>query len=99
MPNLQAQMAAAGVERDLRKALGHDQVKVVPRGRNLLILMDVGDEPELIARITQFGPRSFGAGFRSHTGRWDPLPVEGTREDAIEAVVSMLGPYLSPENY
>lgn len=99
MPNPQARLLAAGVERDLRKALGHDRVKVQPRGRNLLILMDIDPEPEVIARITQFGPRTFGAAFRSHSGRWDPLPADGSREDAIEVVVSMLGPYLSPENY
>ena len=99
MANLQARLMAAGLERDLRKAVGHDQVKVQPRGRNMLILMDLGEETEVIGRITQFGPRLFGAAYRSHTGRWDPLPVEGSREEAIEAVVSMLGPYLSPENY
>ena len=99
MPSLPAQIAAAGVERQLRRLLGHDQVKVQPRGRHMLILMDLGDEQEVIARITQYGSRVFGAAFRSHTGRWDPLPVEGTCEEAIEAVASLLGPHLSPENY
>ena len=40
-----------------------------------------------------------GASFRSHTGRWNPLPVEGTRQEVIEEVVAQLGPYLTPENY
>ena len=51
------------------------------------------------ARLTALTSRTYGAAFRSHTGRWDPLPVEGTREEAIQTVVDLLGPYLTPENY
>jgi hypothetical protein len=37
--------------------------------------------------------------FKSHTGRWDPLPDEGDRDEMIALVVDELGPYLDPANY
>jgi hypothetical protein len=92
-------LEAAGLERRLQELLGHQQVKVQPYGRNFLIQMDLGESIETVARLTPLQARIYGAAFRSHTGRWDPLPDEGTRDEMIEAIVSQLGPYLTPENY
>ena len=99
MPNPAAMLDAAGLERRLQERLGHQQVKVRPQGRHLLIQMDLGEEVETVARLTLIRGRIYGAAFRSHTGRWDPLPDEGSRDEMIEAIVSQLGPYLTPENY
>lgn len=99
MPNPHAILDAAGVEKRLQELLGHQQVKVKPHGRHFLIQMDLGEELETVARLTQFPDKTFGAAFKSHTGRWEPLPDEGTRDEVIEAVTCQLGPYLTPENY
>ena len=61
--------------------------------------MATGGELDTVARLTALTSRSYTAAFRSHTGRWDRLPDEGTREEMIQLVVEMLGPYLTPENY
>ena len=37
--------------------------------------------------------------FRTHTGRWEPLPDEGTRDEMLEIVLEEFGPYLMPDNY
>ena len=74
-------------------------MKVKPHGLHYLIQMETEGEVETIARLTALTSRSYAAAFRSHTGRWDPLPDEGTREEMIQLVVEMLGPYLTPENY
>ena len=94
-----AVLAAAEVEATLQKILGHHQVKVRPYGHHLLIQMDLGDEVETVARLTEYDSRTYGIGFKSHRRRWEPLPEEGTLEEMTEAVASQLGPYLTPENY
>lgn len=40
--------------------------------------MEADGELETVARLTSQNGRAFVAAFRSHTGRWDPLPGEGT---------------------
>ena len=82
----------------MQEALGHEQVRVKPHGSHYLIQMEADGHLETVARLTALTSRTYGAAFRSHTGRWDPLPVEGTREEAIQTVVDLLGPYLTPEN-
>jgi hypothetical protein len=99
MPSPHARATAAEIQKQLQEALGHDQVKVKPHGPHYLIQMDADGELDTVARLTALTSHSYGAAFRSHTGRWDPLPDEGTREEMIQAVVDMLGPYLTPENY
>lgn len=99
MPNPFVMLEAAGLERRFQELLGHQQVKVKPYGHHFLIQMEQGEELEPVARLTQLRGRIYGAAFKSHTGRWDPLPDEGTRDEMIESIVSQLGPYLTPENY
>ena len=43
--------------------------------------------------------QTYGVSFKSHTGRWDPLPEEGSRDEMITLLVEALGPYLDPANY
>ena len=99
MPKPAALLGAADVEKKLRQALGHDAVTVKPYGKHLLIQLNYDNEPDTIARITQLDTRTYGAAFKSLTGRWEPLPDEGTRDEMITVVVEELGPYLDPANY
>lgn len=98
MPHRYAR-SAAEIQEILQKALGHDQVKVKPHGEHYLIQLEFDEGLETIARITILDGRTFGAAFRSHRGRWEILPVEGSREEMIQVVVDWLGPYLMPANY
>jgi hypothetical protein len=99
MPKPAALLGAADVEKTLRTRLGHEAVTVKPYGKHFLIQIDDDGQPDTIARITQLDSRTYGAAFKSHTGRWDPLPDEGTRDEMIAVVVEELGPYLDPANY
>ena len=56
-------------------------------------------EAKTIARITHLDSGTYGAAFRAFTGRWEPLPDEGTRDEMIAVVVEEFGPYLDPANY
>ena len=91
--------AAADIEAKIAKILGHEAVKVKPYGRHFLIQMDDNGQPDTVARITQIDSKTYGASFKSHTGRWDPLPDEGTRDEMIAVLAEELGPYFDPANY
>ena len=99
MPKSTALLGAADVEKKLRQALGHEAVTVKPYGKHFLIQIGNMGEPDTIARITQLDSRTYGAAFKSHTGRWDPLSEEGSRDEMITVVAEELSPYLDPANY
>lgn len=99
MPDPFAVSAAAEAEAKLQEKLGHRQVKVRPRGKQMLIQMDLGDEQETIARFVALTSRTFAVDFRTTRGRWEPLPDEGTLAEMVDMVADQLGPYLMPENY
>lgn len=88
------------LQNTLRTLLGHNLVAVRAHGRNLLIeLLIAKDTSEIIARLTEIGPNSYVASFRSHTGRWEKLPGEGSLTDMAKLIVDNLGAYLDPGNY
>ena len=89
---------AAEIQSQLRKAMEHDHIKVKPNGRHFLIQLELEDGMETVARITSITSRTYGAAFRTHTGRWEPVPDEGTLEDMITLVFTLFGPYLTLEN-
>jgi len=91
--------AVAEIETKIAGILGHGAVKVKPYGRHFLIQIDDNGQLDTIARLTQINPKTYGASFKSHTGRWDPLPEEGSRDEMIAMLVEELGPYLDPANY
>ena len=99
MPKPAALLAASDIEKKIRKAIGHEAITVKPYGRHFLIQIDDGGQPDTVARITQIDSKTYGASFKSHTGRWDPLPDEATRDEMITILVDELGPYLDPANY
>ena len=91
--------AAADIATKIAKILGHEAVKVKPYGRHFLIQIDDNGQLDTIARLTQINPKTYGVSFKSHTGRWDPLQEEGSRDEMIAMLVEELGPYLNPANY
>ena len=81
------------LQNKLRILLGHDQIEVHSSGVHLLLQLIGEDGPETIARLTEIRPNLYNAAFRTHNGRWEPLPVEGNLLEVGEIVVDMLGPY------
>lgn len=98
MPTFDAQRKAAELQRQLAALTGHDQAKVRPYGTHLLIQMHRHDMVETIARLTEVGRNTYSSAFRSHTGRWEPLPCGGDLTATAALVVSLLAPYFDPNN-
>ena len=95
MPKIEAKAKAAELQRQIATLTGHDLAQVKPYGKHLLIQMHRDDSVDTIARLTEFARNSYSA-FRSHAGRWEPLPGSGDLATTAELVVSLLGPYLDP---
>lgn len=57
------------------------------------------EEPTVVARLTELARNRYSAAFRSHTGRWEPLPGTGSLDEMAEVLVTLLQPYLQPDNY
>lgn len=97
MPTFDAQRKAAELQRQLTTLTGHDQVTVKPYGKHLLIQMKRDDTVDTVARLTEVGRNTYTSAFRSHTGRWEPLPGIGNLAETTDLVVSLLAPYLDPD--
>lgn len=84
----------------IRLAHGYRQVDVRPHGQHLIVelLHDGGREP--VARATRLDGHGYdyGLSFRTHTGRWEPMPITGALEEIARALTQELGPYLDPTN-
>jgi hypothetical protein len=96
MPTLDAQRKAAELQRQLATLTGHDLAQVKPYGRHLLIQMHRDDNVDTIARLTEMGRNAYSSAFRSHTGRWEPLPGSGDLATTADLVVTLLAPYFDP---
>ncbi|MHA6848817.1 hypothetical protein [Ralstonia syzygii] len=99
MPALPAKHYAADLQRQLRSLLGHEQIVTQAYGHHLLIKRLEDEEPTVVARLTELGRNRYGAAFRSHSGRWETLPGTGTLDEMAGVVVTLLHPYLLPDNY
>jgi hypothetical protein len=97
MPTFDAQRKAAELQRQLATLTGHDQATVKPYGKHLLIQMKRNGTVDTVARLTEVGRNTYTSAFRSHTGRWEPLPGIGNLADTTDLVVSLLAPYLDPD--
>jgi hypothetical protein len=92
-------IAAAQLQALVRARGSYAHVCVRARGTQLLIETEDGEGgQEVLARASPLGGAQYGLSFRSHTGRWDPLPVQGTLEEIAQGLISLLGPYLEQEN-
>jgi hypothetical protein len=98
MPTFDAQRKAAELQRQLATLTGHALARVKPYGKHLLIQMHREDQVDTIARLTELGRNSYSAAFRSHTGRWEPLPGTGDLASVADLVVTLLNPYFDPNN-
>ena len=88
---------AAELQRQLRKSLGHDQIITQAYGRHLLIKRLDDQVPIVVARLTELDKKNYGAAFRSHSGRWEPLPGSGPLDEMVQLVVTLLHPYLQSD--
>lgn len=95
MATFDVKLRSAELQRQLAKFTGHDRASVRPYGKHLLIQMRRHDDDavDTIARITEQARNSYSSAFRSHSGRWEPLPGTGTLAETAELVVSLLAPY------
>ena len=98
MPTFEVQRKAAELERQLATLTGHRRARVKPYGKHLLIQMHRDDRVDTIARLTELGQNSYSSAFRSHTGRWEPLPGTGDLVTVADLVVTLLNPYFDPNN-
>jgi hypothetical protein len=99
MPAPLAQANAAELQRHLAELTGHTAAHVRPYGKHLLIQLhrDDSDSVDTVARLTEVARNKFTAAFRSHTGRWEPLPAPAAGlRPAAELITSLLAPYLEP---
>ena len=98
MPTFDAQRHAAELQRQLASLTGHDLAKVRPYGKHLLIQMQRDESVYTIARLTEIGRNAYSSAFRSHTGRWEPLPGSGDLATTADLVVTLLAPYFDPNS-
>ena len=98
MPTFDARAKAAELQRRLATLTGHELAHVKPYGKHLLIQMHSDDNVDTIARLTELGGNAYSSAFRSHTGRWEPLPGTGDLATTADLVVTLLGSYFDP-NY
>ena len=102
MPAPHAQAKAAELQRQLATLTGHQHARVKPYGKHLLIQIHSagtdGDDDNVntIARLTELGRNAYSSAFRSHTGRWEPLPGTGDLTTVANLVVTLLGAYFEP---
>jgi hypothetical protein len=96
MPALTPPNRAAELQRLLAELTGHTAAHVRPYGKHLLIQMQRESSLDTVARLTESARNNYLAAFRTHSGRWEPLPAAGNMREVAEAVVSMLAPYLDP---
>lgn len=94
MPTLDAQAKAAELQRQIATLTGHELARVKPYGKHLLIQMHRDDGVDTVARLTELGRNAYSSAFRSHTGRWEPLPGTSDLATTADLVVSLLSPYL-----
>lgn len=91
--------AAGRLERLVRDRGDYAHVTIRAQGNHLVVEVDDGSgAKDQTARATSLGGGLYGVSFRSHTGRWEPVPIQGTLEDVAEALTVDFGPYLDRGN-
>jgi len=82
----------------LRRFIERADASVTSLSPELLAAFIVGHCAGLGARLTELGRNAYSSAFRSHTGRWEPLPGTGDLATVADLVVSLLDPYFGPNN-
>jgi hypothetical protein len=90
---------AVALQELLRERGDYAHVSVRPRAGHLTIeVEDAQGNHSIIARATPLGGGSYGLSFRTHMGRWEPMPVSGPLKEIVEGLTGPLGPYLDRSN-
>jgi len=86
------------LEQHLHSSPGLEHLLVHKRGNHLYIAhpgsIEAPDQLDPVLRLTHIGSLRYGLSIRLHTGRWEPVPLNGTMEDVLMAAVKMFGPWL-----
>jgi hypothetical protein len=97
MPAPLARANAAELQRYLAELIGHTAAQVKPYGKHLLIQMHRADGVDTVARLTEVARDNYTAAFRSHTGRWEPLPAPAANmRTTTELLTVLLASFLEP---
>jgi hypothetical protein len=81
---LPAKHYAAELQRQLRSLLGHEQIVTQA-------YVQTRRRANRRGETNRAQPQSrYGAAFRSHNGRWEPLPGMGSLEEMADVVVTLL---------
>jgi len=95
----ETQAAAATFQRLIHAQGNYAHVTVRPRAGHLYVEVEETDGTRsIVARATPIKRSEYGLSFRTHTGRWETMPVWGPLEDVVEGLVGFLDPYLQPLN-
>ena len=89
---------AARLRALVRQGRGYRHVDVRVHGEHLVVELLRDREREPIARATRLDARTYGLSFRSHTGKWEKMPITGNLEEIARALTEELGSYLDPAN-
>ena len=91
--------SAAQLQELIRQRGDYAHVHVQARAGHLLIkTRDAQGMEDIVARATPLGGGAYTLAFRTHAGRWEPMPVSGTMGQIVEDVIGLLGPYLDRQN-
>jgi hypothetical protein len=91
--------SAAHLEELIRKRGDYAHVHVQARAGHLVVkAQDSQGMQVIIARATPIGRGEYGLSFRTHAGRWEPMPVSGLMEQVVDGLLGFLGPYLDRAN-
>lgn len=66
----------------------HVRVRLV-RGQ-----LEICPDEDPVARATSLGGGEYGLSFRSHTGKWERMPITAPLSELAQTVVDALGPFL-----
>ncbi len=83
----------------LRGKGDYSHVYVCPRGAHLNVEVEDGQRMRrIVARATPLGAGEYGLSFRTHAGRWEPMPVSGSMQEVVDGLILCLKPFLDPFN-
>lgn len=81
----------------IRQRGQYAHVHVQARAGHLVIhTQDSQGGQVIVARATPLGGMEYGLSFRSHTGRWEPMPISGSLEHIVDGVMDFLAPFVDP---
>lgn len=97
--NLALVASAAHLQDMIRQRGDFAHVHVQARAGHLLVkTQDKQGIQDIVARATPIGGGEYGLSFRTHSGRWEPMPVSGDMDQIVSGLLDLLGPYLDRTN-